>query len=105
MRQARAAGLSPGQKQMDTGRPNPEGEGGNQNQELSVNDPGEIGELPNLKSMTKVDWGKLPPKVAKKLLENNREGMSPEFREQIMSYLTVVADRSRKKSNSVPQKK
>jgi hypothetical protein len=104
MRQARAAGLRPGEKQMDTGRPNPEGEGGNPNPELPVNDSGEIGELPDLKSMTKVDWAKLPPKVAKKILENNRQDMSPEFREAIISYLTEVAKRSRKKSAPGPQK-
>ena len=103
MRQARAAGLPPGENLMDTGRPNPEGEGGNPNQRLAVNDPGEIGELPDLKSMTTARWGELPPKVAKKLLENNREDMSPEFRDAIISYLTEVAKRSRKKSAPVPQ--
>ena len=80
MRKARAEGLRPGQKP-----------------------PYEP--LPGIEGIKGEYRPRLAPKVAKKLLENNREGMSPEFREQIMSYLTVVADRSRKKSNSVPQKK
>ena len=103
MRQARATGLSPGEKPMDTGRPNPEGEGGDPSQRIPEINPGEIGELPDLKSMTRARWGDLPPKVAKKLLENRREDMSPEFRDAIISYLTEVAKRARKKSAPVPQ--
>ena len=104
MRQARATGLRPGEKQMDTGRPNPEGEGGDPSQRIPEINPGEIGELPELKSLKKKsDWADLPEKVAKKLLENNREDMSPEFRDAIISYLTELAKRSRKKSAPVPQ--
>ena len=104
MRQARAKGLRPGEKQMDAGRPSPEGEGGNPNQRMPEINPGEIGELPDLKSMTTARWGELPPKVAKKLLENNREDMSPEFGDAIISYFTELAKRSRKKSTPAPQK-
>ena len=105
MRQARATGLRPGEKPMDTGRPNPEGEGGDPSQRIPEINPGEIGELPELKSLKKKsDWADLPEKVAKKLLENNREDMSPAFRDAIIKYLTELAKRSRKKNPS-PQKK
>ncbi len=43
-------------------------------------------------------------KVVKKLLENNREQMSPEYREAITAYFRAIAERGRKK-NIVPQKK
>ena len=80
MRKARAEGLRPGQKP-----------------------PYEP--LPGIEGIKGEYRPRLAPKVAKELLENNREGMSPEFRDQIISYLTEVAKRSRKKSDSVPQKK
>ena len=90
---------------MDTGRPNPEGEGGDPSQRITEINPGEIVELPDLKSMTRARWGELPPKVAKKLLENKWEAMSPEFRDAVISYLTELAKRSRKKNPSTKKEK
>ena len=53
----------------------------------------------------KEEWKpKLPAKVAKKILEDNRENMAPEFREAIIAYLRFVAERGRKK-NTAPEKK
>ena len=61
-----------------------------------------LGELPDLKRMKAEDWAKLPPKVAQELLENSRESMSPEFREQISHYFRIIAERARK-NNATPK--
>ena len=76
MRKARAAGQRPGQKPPY--------------------------ELPPGIEVIKEEYRlKLPPK---KLLENNREDMSQEFRDAITAYLRIIAERGRKKNPS-PQKK
>ena len=76
MRKARAAGQRPGQKPPY--------------------------ELPLGIEVIKEEYRpKLPPK---KLLENNREDMSPAFRDAITAYLRIIAERGRKKNPS-PQKK
>ena len=79
MRKARAAGQRPGQKP-----------------------PYEL--PPGIEVIKEEYRPRLAPKEAKKILENNREDMSPEFRDAIISYLTEIAKRSRKKNPS-PQKK
>ena len=79
MRKARAAGQRPGQKP-----------------------PYEL--PPGIEVIKEEYRPRLPPKVAKKLLENNREDMSPEFRDAITAYLRAIAERGRKKNPS-PQKK
>jgi hypothetical protein len=44
------------------------------------------------------DWRpKLPPKTVK-LLEHQRESISPEYREQINHYFRVIGERGRTKS-------
>ena len=64
--------------------------------------PEVINELPpGIEAIKEEDRPKLPPK---KLLENNREDMSPEFRDAITAYLRIIAERGRKKNPS-PQKK
>ena len=79
MRKARAAGQRPGQKP-----------------------PYEL--PPGIEVIKEEYRPRLPPKVAKKLLENNREDMSLEFRDAITAYLRIIAERGRKKNPS-PQKK
>ena len=79
MRKARAAGQRPGQKP-----------------------PYEL--PPGIEVIKEEYRPKLPPKVAKTILENNRVGMSPEFRDAITAYLRAIAERGRKKNPS-PQKK
>ena len=82
MRKARAAGQRPGQKPPEV-----------------------INELPpGIEAIKEEYRPRLPPKVAKKLLENNREDMSLEFRDAITAYLRIIAERGRKKNPS-PQKK
>ncbi len=43
------------------------------------------------------DWGKLPPKLAKDLVEGSRESVSSEYRSQVETYFRVIAERARKK--------
>ena len=102
MRQERAVGMGTGQKkQQGSGQPN--GGGDTSPQEMAENQPVDLSKLPDLKNMTKADWAKLPPKVAEKLLENEREAISPEFREQIHRYFLIIGERGRK--NSTPATK
>jgi len=79
MRKARAAGQRPGQKPPEV-----------------------INELPPGIEAIKEEYR--PRLAAKKILENNRVGMSPEFRDAITAYLRIIAERGRKKNPS-PQKK
>ena len=45
------------------------------------------------------DWSKLPSKVAKDIVEAQRQGVSPEYRSAIESYYKAIADRARRKQN------
>ena len=98
-------GVGSGQAQADSGQPSGESGGSNPNQREEGAEPIEIGELPDLKSMNASDWAKLPPKVAEKLLESKRGGMSPEFADQITQYLRVLNARGRKKTTPSKPKK
>ena len=46
------------------------------------------------------NWSKLPPKVAKDIIEAQRQGVAPEYRSAIESYYKAIADRARKKKSS-----
>ena len=98
MRQARAAGLTPGERPPSEGK-SQEGDGEGA---PIVAEAKPLGELPDLKRMKAEDWAKLPPKVAQELLENSRESMSPEFREQISHYFRIIAERARS-NNAAPR--
>ncbi len=41
------------------------------------------------------DWGKLPPKLAKDLLDSQREGVGGEYREQVNLYFKAIADKAK----------
>ena len=41
------------------------------------------------------DWGKLPPKIARDLLDSQREGVSGEYREMVNLYFRAIANRAR----------
>ena len=45
------------------------------------------------------NWSKLPPKVAKDIIEAQRQGVAPEYRSAVESYYKALADRARKKKN------
>jgi hypothetical protein len=103
MRQERAAGAQSDQNQKGSGQP---GGGGDPSpQKMGENQSVDLSKLPDLKNMTKADWAKLPPKAAEKLLENEREAISPEFREQINRYFLIIGERGRNKPSPVKQKK
>ena len=42
-------------------------------------------------------WGKLPPKLAKDLMDSQREGVSGEYREMVEMYFRAIADKAREK--------
>ena len=41
-----------------------------------------------------VDWGKLPPRVARDLRNSMREGVASEFRDQVNTYFRVIAEQA-----------
>lgn len=41
-----------------------------------------------------VDWGRLPPRVARDLRQSLQEGMSAEFRSQVNAYFKLIAEQS-----------
>ena len=55
-------------------------------------------DLPDaLKERAKLEWGRLPPKLARDLLDGRREAVSGEYRNRIEAYFKAMADKSRKK--------
>jgi hypothetical protein len=50
----------------------------------------------------KLDWSKLPPKLARDLLEGSRENVSPEYRTAIETYFRVIAERARQRKADTP---
>ncbi len=55
------------------------------------------GELPEGLMLRPGEWGKLPPRLARDLLEARREGVSGEYRQMVETYFRVVAERAREK--------
>ena len=43
------------------------------------------------------EWGKLPPKLARDLMEAQREGVSGEYRAMVETYFRVIAEKAREK--------
>jgi hypothetical protein len=103
--QAQAESMAQGRGQQPSARPssaNP-AQGG---QAVIVSSPGPDGELPPPNpdadlpplmrvTINKVDWAKLPPKMARDLLEAQRESVAPEYRGMVDSYFRVIAERAR----------
>jgi hypothetical protein len=48
--------------------------------------------LPPIDQMTKEDWAKLPPQIARDLLDGRREKVSPEYRRAIETYFRLIAE-------------
>jgi hypothetical protein len=57
----------------------------------------DVGDLPANLRRLRGDWGKLPPKLARDLMESQGEGISGEYREQVDLYFRAVADKAREK--------
>ena len=54
-------------------------------------------DLPAMTEMSKLEWGRLPPKLAKDLMDGRREAVSGEYRNRVEAYFRAMADKSRKK--------
>ncbi|MBI1370366.1 MAG: hypothetical protein GC162_17155 [Planctomycetes bacterium] len=52
-------------------------------------------DLAAVKAMTDADWGKLPPQLAKDLMEGRREAVGGEYRNMVETYFRVIAERAR----------
>lgn len=56
----------------------------------------EIGKLPQIEDKTKGDdWGNLPPRLAKDLMEAKREKVSENYRPQVQAYFEAMSKKAR----------
>jgi len=88
MMSARSSGLAPGEQAVAqaAGQTGPGG-GGNG----AADKP-----LPEVK-LTGGNWGKLPAKLARDLLDSQREGVGGEYREMVEMYFRAIADKAQEK--------
>jgi hypothetical protein len=54
-------------------------------------------DLPERRADSRV-WGKLPPKLARDLMEGQREKVAEEYRAMVETYFRVIAEKARKNS-------
>lgn len=87
MMSARAQGLTPGQQPMS------ENEGTGTGAAFRAAGA-EVGQLPELLRRLRGDWGKLPPKLARDLMESQQETVAGEYREMVELYFRAIADRA-----------
>ena len=94
MRSARATGNTPGMNPADPGQnPSPDSLAGSGGGASIVGDQRGYG-LNNGTNAAGA-WGKLPPRVAKGMMDAKREGVASEYREQVEAYFKAVADKAR----------
>jgi hypothetical protein len=53
--------------------------------------------LADLQNKSKLEWSRLPPKLAKDLMDGRREAVSGEYRNRVEAYFRAMAEKSRKK--------
>jgi hypothetical protein len=53
-------------------------------------------EIPELDKEEFKEWGKLPPKLAKDLMESRRENVSGDYRNRVEAYFRAMASKARK---------
>ena len=64
--------------------------------EYKVEPDQEVEEIPILEKEVEVeDWGKLPPKLAKDLMEAKRERVSENYRNQVQAYFEAMSSKAR----------
>jgi hypothetical protein len=90
MANARSDNLTPGQQALSQG----ESKGGGA---ATVDGQREARKLPEELTRLGGAWGKLPPKLARDLLEARREGAGGEYREMVEVYFRAIADKAREK--------
>ena len=52
---------------------------------------------PDLENKAEFEWSRLPPKLAKDLMDGRREAVSGEYRNRVEAYFRAMAEKSRKK--------
>jgi hypothetical protein len=94
--QSMRQGRTPGQGQMPGQNPmsNMPGQGKGASVQSG---PLAEGQLPTNVLLKPGDWGKLPPKLAKDLMEAQRESVGGEYSQMIQSYFRAVAEKAREK--------
>jgi hypothetical protein len=55
------------------------------------------GQLPEGMMLRPGEWGKLPPRLARDLMEAQRENLSGEYRAMVETYFRVIAEKAREK--------
>jgi hypothetical protein len=88
MMEARTQGLVPGEQPLSQ-QPGSRG-GGNVRADMTV-----YGKVPTDASRLAREWGKLPPKLARDLLDSQREGVGGEYREMVNLYFRAVAEKAK----------
>ena len=88
MANARNQGLTPGQQPMSDNE--------SQGTGAAFRAAGiDVGNLPAYLRRLRGEWGKLPPKLARDLMESQHEGVAGEYREMVELYFRAVADKAR----------
>ena len=64
---------------------------------------GPLGRTPELVTLKKGDWGKLPPKLAEDLAKAQHETVASEYREAIETYYRVISERSKGTKETPPK--
>jgi len=89
MRAARSQGLAPGEPPIAPGI----SAGGGLNGRAPGSETAAVPEV----NPTGGNWGKLPPKLARDLIDSQREGVSGQYREMVDMYFRALADKAREK--------
>ena len=87
MRMARSHGLAPGESPVPAGA----SAGGGLTGRPSGHEPAPLPAA----NLTGGNWGKLPPKLARDLIDSQREGVGGQYREMVEMYFRALADKAR----------
>lgn len=88
----------PGQGQQPSDEPGkqPDGQGQQSGKGAAVAGSGQgVGQMPDRAAIKRGEWGKLPPKLAEDLLEGERNGVAPEYRDLVEAYFRAIARKAR----------
>jgi hypothetical protein len=61
--------------------------------------PTAAGDLPAADALKRGDWGRLPPRLARELLEGQRDDVTGEYRAQVEAYFRAIAQKARQKES------
>lgn len=94
--QSMRQGRTPGQGQMPGQQPTSNTPGQGKGASVQAGAMAE-GQLPANALLKPGDWGKLPPRLAKDLMEAQREAVGGEYRHMVETYFRVIAEKAREK--------